>query len=970
MKRFLLLVLGVLLSAGVFAPRARAQAACCTITAINSQTGIVAATVNASGATFDFKLPNVNFLKQVRVGQGVFANFTSHQVSLDGRTVCCSIISGPTASTTLPATSTTTPATPAKPAVTPPGASASAAKSAPAATAGACCAVTAIDASAGQATAKVNSSGQTFVFTASGSVLSSLQVGQAVFANFTGKQVSFDGKSVGGTIISGPTAAGAASASAAKPVTQPATSSAAAAPAASAPAATAAPSSAAAAAPQSASPMSSGAAAVPARASTVTGAGSGATASPTTGTSAAASKPVSASSATAVRAPVTSVMTPEDQALTCMSVGALTGAQSKASTAAPGSTSASPTNAETAAKSKSTSTTKLATQTAASNACTPRLSFGTPQPIASITSPVAVRLVTPTTTRWEARTLTAVVAGKSASANIVHLHGLDGIEQAQGLPDAARAFLILHVKQLPAGAADGYIVNLDLANEWAKTHPAPPSATPPAPTSDGTAGCNSFSWHCAQEAGQHAIDQASQQADQLREQAEKDWGTATGDATKLWNETGSCFNEQTLNASGATGQVNADPSIGYTLTESGKTSGSGITASGTATGKVNLAFPFGGDFQAAASATFIPCLPFMIRPTGFSGGGDFTIGSKLTASLNASGQFDYKLQIPVPAASATSKIPIEVIPIVIFGIPICEMDVSAYFEGDLDVSATGKLTANFELDNPHEVAFNFSCSESSCTGSSQTKKLPATTTENAQLSAQINVTPDVYTAIQLDFDIDIISVRSGPEPTLYGVLSGCLAGTATQTVGGGPSSSESWHLLTGDVDWGVRERSDLLVFGTQVGNSWMFPTILGRTHLWYDDLWPGGSNALDAIVTAPTTAVASGTAGEYKVSMPGCYPYTDKVTYKVAWTGNAKGANSSTAAADCLLGDGGAQCVAAPTAPFGIDFTWPAAGSDSLTVIPVSDTHGRVFKSAQATQVNVDVQGPPISTAADTAVKP
>jgi hypothetical protein len=951
MKRFLMLILGVLLSAGVFAQSARAQAPCCTITEINSQTGIVAATVTASGATFDFKLPNVNFLKEVRVGQGVFANFTSHQVSLDGRTVCCSITSGPTASTS-------TPATPSKPAATPPAANTSAAKPAPAATTGACCAVTAIDASAGQATAKVNATGQTFVFTASPAVLSSLQVGQAVFANFTGKQVSFDGKSVGGTITSGPAAAAAAPALAAKPVTPPATSAATAAPAAMTPSATASPSSAAAATPQSLSAAPSGTTSAAARPTAVAGASTAA------GTSAAAvSKPVAASTATAAKAPVATLATPEAQALACMSVGALTGAQSKASSGTSTSSSGATTTAQKMANGKGSS------NTAASSPCTPKLSYGTPEPVPSISSPVAVRLLTPGTTRWEARTLTATVAGKSTSANIIHLHGLDGIEQAQGLPAAARDFLILHVKQLPAGAADGYIVNLDLANEWAKTHPAPPSATPTAPTSDGTAGCDSFSWHCAQQAGQHAIDQASQQADQLRAQAEKDWGTATGDATKLWSESATCFNEQTLNASGATGQINADPSIGYTLTESGKTSGSGITASGTATGKVNLAFPFGGNFQAAASATFIPCLPFAIRPTGFSGDGDFTIGNKLTASLNANGQFDYKLQIPEPAASASSKIPLEVIPIVIFGIPICEMDVSAYFEGDLDISATGKLTASFELDNPHEVAFTFSCSESSCSGSSQTKKLPTTTTENAQVSAQIDVTPDVYTAIQLDFDIDVISVRSGPEPTLYGVLSGCLAGTATQTVGGGPSSSQSWHLLTGDVDWGVRERSDLLVLGTQVGNSWMFPTILGRTHLWYDDLWPGGSTALDAIVAAPTTAISSGAAGEYKVSMPGCYPYTDKVTYKVAWTGNAKGENAGTPG-DCLLGDGGGQCVSAPATPFGMDFIWPGAGSDSLTVVPVSDAHGRVFKSAQPTQVNVVVQGPAISAPADLAVKP
>jgi hypothetical protein len=571
--------------------------------------------------------------------------------------------------------------------------------------------------------------------------------------------------------------------------------------------------------------------------------------------------------------------------------------------------------------------------------------------------------------RWETRTVTAEVAGKSTSANILHLRGLDGIQQAQGLPDAARDFLIMHVKTLPAGSSDTYVVNLDLANEWAKTHPRIPSAEPTAPKSDGTAGCDKWTWHCAGEAGQHAIDQASQQADELREQAEKDWDTATSDAIKVWNEGPACFEPRTLSAAGDTGPLQADPSVGYTLTESGKTSGNGITASGTATGKVNLALPLGATFKATASVSFIPCLPFAILPTSIGGSGDMTIGNKLTASLNASGKFDYDLKVPNPESAVAPKIPLEVIPIVIFGIPICEMDVSLYVEGDLDVSATGSLSANFELDYPHEVTFDFLCSTpSSCSGDIAAKNLPITTTENVTLKGQIAVTPDVYVALQLDFDIDGITVRSGPEPKLYGFLNGCYMGSAAQTVGG-PSSSTEQHLLTGDLDWRLQMRSDFFLLGIPIDNPWMFPKIgVPQTHLWYEDLLgPGGSNGLDPIIAAPTTAVTSGNPATFTISMPKCDPYADAVTYKVAWTGNAKMAEAGTTK-DCLIGEGGAICTEVPTKPFDLDFTWPSAGSDSITVTPVTDAHGRKY-AIPPTQLNVDVQGPAISAPADTSIK-
>jgi protein-disulfide isomerase len=67
----------------------------------------------------------------------------------------------------------------------------------------ACCSVTAIDARTGNVSGKVNASGQTFVFRLTDAkLLPSLRVGQAVYANLGAKEVSLDGKSIVGPIVS------------------------------------------------------------------------------------------------------------------------------------------------------------------------------------------------------------------------------------------------------------------------------------------------------------------------------------------------------------------------------------------------------------------------------------------------------------------------------------------------------------------------------------------------------------------------------------------------------------------------------------------------------------------------------------------------------------------------------------------------------------------------------------------------
>ena len=74
-----------------------------------------------------------------------------------------------------------------------------------------CCGIIGIDAAAGLVTARVTANGNVFQFkVADARTLATLKVGQAVYANFAGKQVSLDGRAACCAITSGPAAPAAA----------------------------------------------------------------------------------------------------------------------------------------------------------------------------------------------------------------------------------------------------------------------------------------------------------------------------------------------------------------------------------------------------------------------------------------------------------------------------------------------------------------------------------------------------------------------------------------------------------------------------------------------------------------------------------------------------------------------------------------------------------------------------------------
>ena len=163
-KRLVVLAIAVGFFA-TFVPQARAVQPCCSITKIDARTGVVTAQDRTTGHTFQFTAsPAV--LQKMKVGQGVYANFKTNQVSLNNIAPCCNITkSGGIAATRgLPNPNNLDP----------------------------CCNITQIDKRNGVVTATDKTTGHSFQFTASPSVQQSLKVGQPVYANFKSKQVSLN----------------------------------------------------------------------------------------------------------------------------------------------------------------------------------------------------------------------------------------------------------------------------------------------------------------------------------------------------------------------------------------------------------------------------------------------------------------------------------------------------------------------------------------------------------------------------------------------------------------------------------------------------------------------------------------------------------------------------------------------------------------------------------------------------------
>lgn len=572
----------------------------------------------------------------------------------------------------------------------------------------------------------------------------------------------------------------------------------------------------------------------------------------------------------------------------------------------------------------------------------PPIGFGAPIAHTSATRQLAIqgRILPPR--RYENLTLTASVAGRQVSRTVLHLYGLEGIENAPSdLPDGVRRLLEIHARKTPAGQHTHYIVDPEVTREWIKDHPVPSDVKV---RSGGK--CKGNEWErfrCRTEKSwDNWSELTSAEWERLRERAQGWWE----DAAETLKQCGTSTDGWTDHvASGPALPVKFSQPVSMTVNM--QQSGSRGHAKGALGGSVTLGLPLEADFEAGVTFFYIPCLPGVYRLRSLKANGSLTVGNQLGVAVTATGSFDKTFTIP---PTGGPQIPLWVIPIVIGKIPVAVIDVSAYVEGDVQVAGEGNATGSFTVSNSHRSVFQFECDGNGCKGRDNGSSAPTTTTQTAQLDGQVSVKPGIFTALQLSFNYNILQARAGPQPYLLGIANGCGAVSATQT-GGTGSTTQTNAALVADLDWGVMLRAEALAGGQRIGDRWEYNGLMRDKHMWFRDLAPGGSSALMPSVTAagPFTAAQ---AAVVKVRMPSCYPYGDKVQYRLTWDG---GATLAAPGNVCSWQAGSGTCTFDPARDLTLSVVWPNAGTFNLSVQLVEDTHRRFSPTPQPTRLAAPV---------------
>ncbi|MGQ0766002.1 MAG: hypothetical protein ACT4OZ_10080 [Gemmatimonadota bacterium] len=557
----------------------------------------------------------------------------------------------------------------------------------------------------------------------------------------------------------------------------------------------------------------------------------------------------------------------------------------------------------------------------------PAISFGTPIPHSPTTGRNAeLSYANLPAARFQSSTLTALVGSRQVSRTVLHLYGLDGVENAPAsLPEGVKRILEIHARKTMPGELTHYIVDPQIAGEWAATHEVPEEIK----VKTGGKKCKGSEferYRCrAEKSWDNLSELTSAEWERLRKRAEGWWE----DVEKTMQQCGTTDGWKDHVASGPT--VPVPFSITPSMTVNMEQSGSRGSTRGTLRGSVGLGFPMESDLRANVSFFYIPCLPGVYRLRALGAEGTLTVTNQLSVDVTASGAFSEQYTIP-PTGGA--QIPLYVIPIVIGQVPVAVIDVSAYIEGDVRVHAEGTASGRFGATNSQRTNFAFECSGRGCKGSRRSITTPTTTNQSAQIEGKVSVQPGIFTALQLSLNYNVLQGRAGPEPFVLAVANGCGAASATQTTGAG-STSETNVALTADLDWGVLLRAEALVVGERVGQPWEDHAMQNR-HLWFSDLAPGGSTALIPRINGPTQAAASQPVA-VRVRMPDCYPYASKVRYRINWDGVA------TPAPDAACEWARRTCTFNPHRDLLLALTWPAAGTYTITVQLEEDEHDRTF---------------------------
>lgn len=543
--------------------------------------------------------------------------------------------------------------------------------------------------------------------------------------------------------------------------------------------------------------------------------------------------------------------------------------------------------------------------------------------------------------------------------NVVQLRGRDRIRSETGLPQPAKDILLLHARALPEGELDSYIVIPEQAQAWADQLPEEMrdelrKAASDDGKKDGNEGCSTRNL---------SMDCAGNELEQLEEDLKKTFEKAWDDTVAEWGrlmgsleDAQRCFNERTLSASGPV-RLTTTPRIPLDFSRDSTGVGRRGSANKEVRGTMAIGLPVEVDAIVRFEASYIPCMPFAIRPESLGAEGSLGVGAVFDAHVIATQAFDEEFGVP---GDGSVRVPLAVIPIELGNVSLAVIDAGFYLGGRLRIDGEGTLDSRLQVQSVQRTDFGFECSGHGCRLDVSAAPEPVTGVESVQLEGRIRLRPSIYSALHLGLNYDLLSARAGAEVYLESEIRGCGAAGAAQSTGGEYTAAAN-HALMADVDWGIEVRAEAFAGGKRLeSDKWG----RGQRHLLFEDL--AYSTALVPTISGAAQATA-GRPAAFAMTMPSCYPYADPLRYQVRWTGDAaapeatpratlaralpsRRTSSAPGAAntDCTIAAGQASCRGAPSGDTPLYLSWPAAGDYRLTVMPVEDAHGRRFEAASA----------------------
>jgi hypothetical protein len=244
---------------------------------------------------------------------------------------------------------------------------------------------------------------------------------------------------------------------------------------------------------------------------------------------------------------------------------------------------------------------------------------------------------------------------------------------------------------------------------------------------------------------------------------------------------------------------------------------------------------------------------------------------------------------------------------------------------DLGLEASAQATAQLDGTVVANGSFDVLCTTGGCSGS---KSFTHSYTSHGQPTISLNgrakVKPWIQGAVRVYLYSDSMAYgQVGVKPYLEGDLwayTGNSCGDADHN-----GTNEYVNALTLDGDVGIDVTAKVYVIAV-VNKNWSWP--VGRWHVGFWDLLPGGSSAVRPIFYR----TSSSTGATFRGRMRPCWPYTSPVQYSINWKDGTT-----------------TNFTAAPTTLFSKSHSWSGLLPLTVTLTAKKDNHGRsINKSTNA----------------------